>query len=202
MKTKLTKRQYQEGYKRLIKKAEFDLDFFILMFSATVICVMGLMINNLAIIIGSMIISPLLYSVIAISVALLEKHFKTFFSQLLYLLMSVLIVVLTAGIIAFMFPVSPNPLLVNQNYQDYYLFYFIIAFFSGLAGTFCFFWPKIISAFTGIAISIALLPPFCMLGISLATGLNTTPTLIIVCLNILGIILGSVMILFFIGKRS
>lgn len=37
--------------------------------------------------------------------------------------------------------------------------YFLVALFSGLAGTYAFFSPKIHSALAGIAISVALIPP-------------------------------------------
>jgi hypothetical protein len=48
------------------------------------------------------------------------------------------------------------------------VYYFIVAFLSGLAGTFAFFWPRIVEALAGIAISVALIPPVVMLGIGIA----------------------------------
>ena len=44
--------------------------------------------------------------------------------------------------------------------------YFFIALFSGLAGTYAFISPRIHEAVAGIAISVALIPPVVMLGIS------------------------------------
>ena len=49
--------------------------------------------------------------------------------------------------------------------------YFLVAFFSGLAGTYAFYSPKIHEAVAGIAISVALIPPVVMLGIGLGIGL-------------------------------
>lgn len=73
--------------------------------------------------------------------------------------------------------------------------YFFVALFSGLGGAFAFFWPGVIEAVAGIAISVALIPPVVMVGIGLAT-LDISlmsQSLEIVVINILGIILGSLL---------
>ena len=72
-------------------------------------------------------------------------------------------------------------------------FYFIVAFLSGLAGTFAFFWPGIVEALAGIAISVALVPPVVMLGIGLAEF--NVPLMrgsaVIVALNVVGMMIGA-----------
>jgi uncharacterized membrane protein len=72
-------------------------------------------------------------------------------------------------------------------------YYFMVAFLSGVAGTFAFFWPPIVEALAGIAISVALVPPAVMLGIGLA---ELDSELVhgsakIVVLNVIGMILGA-----------
>lgn len=71
--------------------------------------------------------------------------------------------------------------------------YFFVAFFSGLAGTYAFFSPKVHEAVAGIAISVALIPPVVMLGIGIAKE-NTDLIFVsatIVFANVIGIYLGS-----------
>ena len=76
--------------------------------------------------------------------------------------------------------------------------YFFVAFFSGLAGTYAFFSPKIHEAVAGIAISVALIPPVVMLGIGLGLGIakeNANLVFVssaIVFANVAGIYLGSI----------
>jgi uncharacterized membrane protein len=76
--------------------------------------------------------------------------------------------------------------------------YVLVALFSGLAGTYAFFSPKIHEAVAGIAISVAVIPPIVMLGIGLGIGIakqDANLVLVsgtIVLSNIIGIYLGSI----------
>ena len=56
--------------------------------------------------------------------------------------------------------------------------YFLVALFSGLAGTYAFFAPKIHLALTGIAISVALIPPVVMLGVGLGLEIAKQNTIL------------------------
>ncbi len=49
--------------------------------------------------------------------------------------------------------------------------YFLVALFSGLAGMYAFYSPKIHEAVAGIAISVAVIPPVVMRGIGLGIGI-------------------------------
>jgi len=87
---------------------------------------------------------------------------------------------------------------VAERLKDSYVIYFLVALFSGMAGTFCFYWPKLLEALTGVAISIALLPPLCILGFALSAGGGVWPgALMITILNIFGIALGAIVVLGF-----
>ena len=76
--------------------------------------------------------------------------------------------------------------------------YFFVALFSGLAGTYAFFSPKIHAAVAGIAISVALIPPVVMLGIGLGLEIAKQDTNLvfvsgkIVLGNVVGIYLGAI----------
>lgn len=74
--------------------------------------------------------------------------------------------------------------------------YFMIAMFSGAAGTFAFYWPDLLEAVAGIAISVALLPPVVMISIGLSQG---NPVLagqaaLIAAINVLGIVIASCLV--------
>ena len=79
--------------------------------------------------------------------------------------------------------------------------YILVAFLSGLAGTYAFFSPKIHESVAGIAISVALIPPVVMLGIGLHIGfvekesdlLFKSSTIVIS--NVLGIYVGSLVMI-------
>ena len=72
-------------------------------------------------------------------------------------------------------------------------FYFVVAFLSGLAGAFAFFWPRIIEALAGIAISVALIPPVVMLGIGISelSRKLVQGSAKILVLNVIGMVMGA-----------
>ena len=95
----------------------------------------------------------------------------------------------------FDFPVSSE---VIKRLLASHTDYFLVAFFSGIAGTFTFYWPGILEAVTGIAISVALIPPVVLLGIGLAIAdisiVNSSEAIILI--NLLGIVLGASLVVF------
>jgi len=198
MKTKISQIQLKKAYAYLVEHSSFDIDFIVLISLATVICFLGFLMDSATVIIGAMVVSPLLYSVIAIPASIFEKDKSTLISRLLLLGFGLTIVTFVPTIINFFYPIDVTGLEIVERLEDSYIAYFLVALFSGIAGTFCFYWPKAIEAVTGVAISIALLPPLCILGISLSSSSNFWPTALMISLaNIGGIILGSVTVLTF-----
>ena len=71
--------------------------------------------------------------------------------------------------------------------------YLIVAVFSGIAGTFAYYWPRVSETITGVGISVALVPPFVMVGVAVGNidMLLLAKSSLIVLLNVIGIMLGS-----------
>jgi|GEM_PF-6514083 uncharacterized hydrophobic protein (TIGR00271 family) len=206
MKSKIKEINLEKGYESLIAyQSRFDLDFFVFAISSAVVCFFGFVMNNTAIIVGSMVLSPLLYPIIAIPTACLRKDWKNFANSLALLLVGFIIVFFLSWILGVFFPVDLVDLEVANGIKSNYLVFFFIAFFSGLAGNFCYFWPRASSAMTGVAISIALLPPIIIfsLSFSLKNELFFISSLRVIFANTVGILLGSffVSVFFFVLKK-
>ena len=67
MKVKLTKNQLKESYDKLVIRTQFDLDFILLTIAAAAICSFGFRMNSSSVIIGAMVLSPILLTVVAVS---------------------------------------------------------------------------------------------------------------------------------------
>lgn len=196
MKTRLSQVELNKSYHRLKEKAAFDVDFIVLSISSTIICALGLSLNSLTVVIGSMLISPLLYPLLETAVSAVNFEASKFFKNLFFLILGFCMILLISYLTAIIIDIQVNELFISITDNTEYLPYFLIAFFSGLAGTFSFFWPGIIEAITGIAISIAILPPICMLGIVLANKNGDLESVIkIITFNYSGIFLGSLIVL-------
>jgi uncharacterized membrane protein len=82
--------------------------------------------------------------------------------------------------------------------------YVLVALFSGVAGTYAFYSPKIHEAVAGIAISVAVIPPIVMLGIGIAkqdSNLIFVSSTIVLG-NVFGIYVGSVVMVALLHRIS
>ena len=197
MKVKLTKNQLKESYDKLVIRTQFDLDFILLTIAAAAICSFGFRMNSSSVIIGAMVLSPILLTIVAIGASISWYRWKNVVKNFTTLFLSIIIGIATS------FPVTSGSEITERilaNQADY----FAVAFFSGLAGTFAYFWPGIIEAIAGIAISVALIPPVVMVGIGLARWDMPllTSSLEIVLINVSGITVGSFLLVMALNVRS
>lgn len=181
-----------DKYRKLIAKGSPGIYFFVMATSSAIITTMGFVMNSPSVIIGAMVISPLLYPVALAGSALAQKEGAEFWY---------LIKLLAYGAIAVLIVSSALSLIVPFVYQSEVhsrlasspLQYFIVAVFSGIAGTFAYYWPRVSESITGVGISVALMPPFVMVGVALGNGdwLLLSKSVLIVSLNVAGIMAGA-----------
>ena len=181
-----------ESYQQLIERSEIDLAFVTLTVCSAGICAFGFEMNSPSVIVGAMVISPLLYPVIAVGASIYWKDGATFRRSALSFAIGLGLALVVATLINVAIP-SETRSEIADRLSTVPIYYFIVALLSGLAGAFAFFWPHIIEALAGIAISVALIPPVVMVGIGIS---ELSHELIlgsaeIVILNVVGIVLGS-----------
>jgi uncharacterized hydrophobic protein (TIGR00271 family) len=176
----------------LVERAQIDLAFVVLTMSAAGICAFGFEMNSPAVIVGAMVISPLLYPVIAVGVSMFWGDWTTFRNSIATFAIGLGLALLVSIVINVVVP-SEALSEVADRLSTVPKFYFAVAFMSGLAGTFAFFWPGIIEALAGIAISVALVPPVVMLGMGIAELSDELMrgSAMIVALNVVGMMLGA-----------
>lgn len=195
--SKITLKGLDNSYRSLIKKSRLDFDFILLTFGAAAICAFGFKMNSPSVIIGAMVISPLLYPVVSLGVSTLKADLETFKQGLLTGVIGLAAAVGTSTFLN-LFLVTSQQSEIVERLSSAPIDYFFVALVSGMAGTFAYFWPNILEAIAGIAISVALIPPVVIVGVGLAhqdIGLILSGS-IIVAINILGIYLGAVIMFF------
>jgi len=197
MQKKLTKNDLIKSYEGLEIRTRFDLDFILLTSIAAAICAFGFRMNSPSVIIGAMVLSPLLFTIVALSASLFRKNWKNTLEHVFTFTFGIGIAIAISVIINLFFPFE-NGSEITERILSSPLDYFFVAFFSGLGGTFAYFWPGIIEAIAGIAISVALIPPVVIIGIGLAKWdmAILTGSIQIVAINVLGIIVGSYILVF------
>ena len=192
----ITEKSLSETYPDLKDRAKIDLDFLLLTVAAAAICALGFKMNSAAVIVGAMVISPLLYPVICAGVATYQADWNELVRAVGTFAVGFVAAIAAAVVVGLISATTFRSEIVDRLSEGV-LDYFFVALFSGLAGTYAFFSPKIHDAIAGIAISVALIPPVVMLGIGLGLGIAKQDTNLafvsgtIVFGNIIGIYLGS-----------
>ncbi len=172
-------------------------DFYFLISLATAIVSLGIVANNLALIIAGMIIAPLLSSVLAISLGISVRSGRLMWRSLKIFILSTIIAVGTAWFFGLLFPLRNLNSEILTNMHISYLS-FTIALIAGLTAAYTWRQTEIRDALPGIAIAVTLVPPLAALGLVIASE-NWTATIEITKffgLNVAGIFLAGLIIFF------
>lgn len=139
------------------------------------IAVLGLVLNSPAVIIGAMLISPLMGPIMALGLALAAGDLYLALKATVNLVASIALAIALSALIVWLLPfhsitqevlarTSPNLLDLG------------IAMFSGLAGSVAVCrtgGEGAVTTLPGVAIAVALMPPLCVMGFGLGSGVNT-----------------------------
>lgn len=137
---------------------------------AMVIASVGLNMSSTAVIIGAMLISPIMGSILASAYASVSADYPLLRNHMIGFGMQITISIAAASIYFFLSPVKePTAELLARTSPTFYDV--LIAFFGGLAGiigqTRA---DKVNTVIPGVAIATALMPPLCTCGYSIANG--------------------------------
>jgi len=192
---KITKRIQLEIVEELLDSSRLTFDFYLMLILSAIVVTLGLMLNNSAVIIGGMLITPLLTPILTLALGIVIADGKLIWRSIKIIFISSLIIVGVSLIISFMFPVTEYNLEIESRLISN-IPYFLVAFTAGLAATFAWAKKNLYAMLPGVAISVSLLPPLSVVGIGLS-NLHLAvarESLVTFSLNLFGIILGSVII--------
>lgn len=153
-------------YEMISKGAYLDREFFIMLIGSAFIASFGLFQNSAAVIIGAMIIAPLMGPILGFALGaiwgdrqLLSQSFLTLFvGTLTGLGISFSLSMLVPGI-------EINEQIAARIHPNIYDIFIALA--SGVVGSYAFVNPKLSNTISGVAIAVALVPPLCVIGITL-----------------------------------
>jgi len=157
-------------FARLETGSKWSFDFMILICLSTAIAALGLIQSSTAVVIGAMLVAPLMTPLLGAGLALVQGNLplvKTcakaiVLGFLLALVIGILVGLLAQGI------TDATPEMKARGLPS--LLDLGVAFFSGIAASYCIARPSLASALAGVAIAAALVPPIATTGISLAFG--------------------------------
>lgn len=160
----------QEAHRNILATVEDEMQlrrsYFVLLISSTIIATLGLLIDNTAVVIGAMLISPLFWPLMGVTVSLFTSERHLMGPALKAGGVSILVVLVTSIVIALISPLSPDSREIAQRINPTLIDLFI-ALASSVIGVTAVYYPRVSQTAAGVAISIALLPALCVTGIGI-----------------------------------
>lgn len=165
---KIEEKDKSAAVEKLIEHSTPSHSFYLMIILAVAMATLGLLLDNAAIVIGSMLISPLLFSLLGVAMGLSMSNTKLIIRSFYAFLWSIFLGIVVSMAITWLFSsidASLNREIISRTFSGLPLM--AVAVVAGLAAAFSVVNPKLNESFPGIAISVALLPPIATIGIGL-----------------------------------
>lgn len=191
-----------EGDRKRHQVAQFSL----LLFLSTMIATPAIIADSTATVIGAMLIAPLMIPIVATTAALVMGNSQRAFRSILLVLAGTLGVIIVSAAIG---SLGLHVIDFDTNFQITArvvprMLDLMIALAAGTAGAYAISRKEIADSIPGVAIAIALVPPLCVVGISLAAAqwADAWGALLLFLTNLLSILLagGAVFALLGLGR--
>lgn len=152
----------------LMESSTPNFDYFFMMALAVVMATLGLLAGSIAIVIGSMLIAPVLFPLLSLSLGVVMSDYKVLSRAARTLVQSIVLAVAASAAMTFLFGngFSAGEAVMTLALPS--LLHFFVAVVAGLAVAYALAKPKWNETLPGIAISVALIPPLATVGIGLA----------------------------------
>ena len=171
-----------------------DRDFYILVVGAALLAASGILIDSIPVLIASMVVAPLMWPILGLSLGIVSSDKKLIGHSLAMLAVSILIGLAVAALGAciaikyFNWNISG----IFISFSPNYFFDVFIALVSGAIAAYGLVRTKVGGAMTGIGIAVSLMPPLVATGVGLVSSkILSEAALMIFALNVGGILLAS-----------
>ena len=198
----LTVRERAEVYAEMAAEGRADVDFYTLISLSSAIAIFGLLLDSSAVIIGAMLVAPLMSPILALAQGVVQGNphliqragASTFKGTAVAIGVSTMMTLLLPGVEPtreILARVSPNLLDLG------------VALAAGAAAAYAVSRKSVAAALPGVAISVALVPPLCVVGYGLGTSQFDIAggALLLYLTNLGGIVLVGVVIFLMVGFR-
>ncbi len=183
----------EELYQKMTRVSGVSKNYIVMVVLAAFVAAIGLLKNDVAVIIGSMVISPLLGPNKALAFATALADFKLARQALFTNLIGSFIVLFIGILMGFTLGVDPSiPQIASRS--DVSHFYIFLALATGVAGAYSI-TKGVVEALVGVMVAVALLPPLVVSGLLFgaqqwiyATGALLLFLVNIVCINLAGVV--------------
>ncbi|HIK37455.1 MAG: DUF389 domain-containing protein [Geminocystis sp.] len=179
----------------LFEDSRWSRDFVICTVGACLIATFGLLSNSTAVIIGAMVVAPLMLPLRGLAFAACEGDVRLFRTALVSLIGATVLSLFISSFVAFAASLpSPGSEIIARTQPN--LLDLGIALSAGAVGGFAKIRKRITDTMAGVAIAVALMPPLCVVGISLSARNYSFAwgAFLLYLTNLLGIVLACMVV--------
>lgn len=157
----------QDALDKLIQHSSPRRDFFVLTLLAVIIASAGLVTDNVAFIIASMLVAPVLYPLLSLAMGIVAVDLRLVLRSLLSLVASFLLVIVAAYVFGLLAPMTnAGTEIIRRVVLTPYDW--IVAVVAGIAASMASSKPTLNEAFPGVAIAVSIVPPLAVIGLGMA----------------------------------
>ncbi|MEM8807005.1 MAG: DUF389 domain-containing protein [Cyanobacteria bacterium P01_G01_bin.38] len=184
----------------LLEDSALSPSYFALIGSSCLIATLGLIISSAAVIIGAMIIAPLMLPIRGFAFAALEGDSDLLRRSSSAIALGTMIAILFSWLVGLLIGIPEYGPEVLARIKPT-LIDLLIALVAGAIGTYAKIKPQLGDALPGTAIAVALMPPLCVVGLTLSQGQweYSGGAFLLYFTNLLGINLAGTLVYFFAG---
>ena len=177
---------------KLVSQSTPSSDFFFMVVLSVLMASFGILIDSIAVVIGSMLIAPLLSPILSLSLGITMSDSNLIRRSFFTLGKSILWGVIAAAVAVFLFSGGKLPVGAIKSLNPSFL-YMGVAIIAGFAASFAVAKPKLNETLPGAAIAVAIIPPIAVVGAGIATlnRMIITNAVLVLLLNMIGIIFAS-----------
>lgn len=182
-------------------RSRYLTQFLLLTVLSTLIAVLGLVANSVAVVIGAMLIAPLMTPILATSASLLLADLRRLGTSIAVLVGGTIVAVLTAALATWLGLQSittatglPSEILARTEPS---LLDLGVAIAAGLAAGYVITHPQANASLPGVAIAVALVPPLATVGITWQLGASEQAegALLLYATNLVAIVLSAIIVM-------
>lgn len=188
----------------LYERSKWSFDFMALIGLSTAIASLGLVQDSVAVVIGAMLVAPLMTPLLGAGLAIVQGNgplLRDSGKAIVFGFLMAVLIGIAVGLVVHPWSGMTRELLARGGPS---LLDMGVAFFSGVAASYCIARPKLSSALAGVAIAAALVPPIATVGISLAfrETHNARGAALLFGTNVVAIVIGAALSFYAAGIRG
>ncbi|MEJ6951337.1 TIGR00341 family protein [Natronospora cellulosivora (SeqCode)] len=203
---KIQKAEFRASRESLITfaedKSEVNSHYVLLVFFSAVIATLGLILDNVAVIVGAMVIAPVLGPLLALTIGIMLADFRLIRQGVAAEILAITIAITVGAFFALFLPEAElsNSLYVRMypNIGDLF-----IALAAGAAGAYSLIRNQLESGLIGVMVAAALIPVMATIGVGV--GLGFTEMVwgagLLLLVNLLSILLANIIVFYFKGLK-